>query len=73
MKSWAANLHRSFGALPSHGTSGAGFVFEQDPMFHVHIANDYRSPMKVNPELLNRLHSVYLLAKSHCKYSQNKK
>lgn len=39
----------------------------------MHIANDYRSPMKVNPELLNRLHSVYLLAKSHCKYSQNKK
>lgn len=73
MKSWAANLHRSFGALPSHGTSGAGFVFEQDLMFHVRIANDYRSPMKVNPELLNGLHSVYLLAKSHCKYSQNKR
>lgn len=62
-KSWAVNLHGNFGVLPSHGTSGAGFVFDQDLMFHVDTANDYRSPMKDNPELLNSLHSVYLLAK----------
>ena len=39
-----------------------GLFLGQAPMSQLHIANDYRNPMKVNPIMLSSLHSVYLLA-----------
>lgn len=40
-----------------------GLFFGQASMSQLHIANDYRNPMKVNPILLNNQHSVYLFAR----------
>lgn len=40
-----------------------GLFLGQASMSQLHIANDYRNPMKVNPILLNNQHSVYLFAR----------